>query len=423
MRRRTLLAGALAATPLVAACDSGGGASGSTSSGGGGRTTISYGIWDQAQLAGMQQIVKAFEAKNPDISVDVQLTPWSSYWTTLRTSMRGGTAPDVFWMNAVNIQLYAANGVLEPLDRYAARDRTPLGRHPEALVKLYAYDGKQYGVPKDFDTVGLWYNRALFDKAGVGYPDASWTWDDVRDAARELTDPHSRVYGIAAEMDRQKNFYPSIFGAGGYVLRDGRSGFGDERSVEGLRLWTDLVDRGWSPPQSAMADVKGRNLFLSEQVAMNYDLSAMASFMHATPAIKDHGGVAVLPKGRERATVIHGLANVVSAKSRKKQAAWKFVDFLARREAAEIQSRGGVTISSYTGTQDAWLTSMPEFDLKVFIDMLDYAVPYPSSRNTAVWEDLEYLLLGAPFSGKGGIESAARTLGRQMDRALDEEGK
>jgi multiple sugar transport system substrate-binding protein len=51
MRRRTLLAGALAATPLVAACDSGGGASGSTSSGGGGRTTISYGIWDPAQLA------------------------------------------------------------------------------------------------------------------------------------------------------------------------------------------------------------------------------------------------------------------------------------------------------------------------------------------------------------------------------------
>ncbi|WP_328634705.1 hypothetical protein [Streptomyces sp. NBC_00356] len=48
-------------------------------------------------------------------------------------------------------------------------------------------------------------------------------------------------------------------------------------------------------------------------------------------------------------------------------------------------------------------------------------VPYPSSRNTAVWEDLEYLLLGAPFSGKGGIEGAARTLAKQMDRALDEE--
>ncbi|MGW6139205.1 hypothetical protein [Streptomyces sp. NPDC055140] len=50
--------------------------------------------------------------------------------------MRGGTAPDVFWMNAVNIQLYAANSVLEPLGPYAARDRTPLDRHPETLVRL-----------------------------------------------------------------------------------------------------------------------------------------------------------------------------------------------------------------------------------------------------------------------------------------------
>ncbi|MBO1332166.1 sugar ABC transporter substrate-binding protein [Streptomyces sp. VRA16 Mangrove soil] len=421
MRRRTLLAGALAASPLAAACSNGGDASDTASSRG--RTTVSYGIWDVAQEPGMQQIIKAFERENPDISVEIQLTPWSSYWTTLRTSMRGGTAPDVFWMNAVNIQLYASNGVLEPLDAHIARDRTPVGKHPKALADIYAYDGRQYGLPKDFDTVGLWYNKRLFDKAGVPYPDADWTWDDLRNAARELTDRGNRVYGIAAEMDRQAKFYPTVFGAGGYVLRDGKSGFADPRSIEGLRLWTDLVDRGWSPPQSAMAEVRSRNLFLSEQVAMNYDLSAMASFMYGTPAIKDHGGVTVLPKGRERATVIHGLANVISAKSRNKQAAWKFVDFMARRPAAEIQAKGGVTISSYEGTQDAWMKSMPEFDLKHFIDMLDYAVPYPSSRNTAVWEDQEYLLLGAPFSGKGGIEQAARTLARQMDRALDEEGK
>ncbi|MYW63372.1 extracellular solute-binding protein [Streptomyces sp. SID8379] len=421
MRRRTLLAGALAATPLATACSKDGDASDTASSDG--RTTLSYGIWDVAQVPGMRQIITAFERENPGISVEIQLTPWASYWTTLRTSMRGGTAPDVFWMNAVNLQLYASNGVLEPLDPHIARDRTPVGRHPKALVDIYAYDGTQYGLPKDFDTVGLWYNKKLFDKAGVTYPDSSWTWDDLRDAARELTDPGNRVYGIAAEMDRQTKFYPSVFGAGGYVLRDGKSGFADPRSVEGLRLWTDLVDRGWSPPQSAMSEVRARNLFLSEQVAMNYDLSAMASFMYGTPAIKDHGGVAVLPKGRRRATVIHGLANAISAKSRHKQAAWKFVDFMARRPAAEIQAKGGVTIPSYEGTQDAWLKSMPEFDLRVFIDMLDYAFPYPSSRNTAVWEDQEYLLLGAPFSGKGGIEQTARTLAKQMDRALDEEGK
>lgn len=416
MRRRTLLYGAMAA-PLLAAC------SGRSDDGKGsrGRTTLSYGVWDVAQVPGLQKVIDAFEKQNPGISVRMELTPWSSYWTTLKTAMRGGTAPDVFWMNAVNLQLYASSGVLEPLSGHIESDRTPVDRHPGALVKIYAYQGTQYGIPKDFDTIGLWYNKALFDKAGIKYPDATWTWDDVRDAAAELTDPRARVHGMAAEMDRQGQLYPAIHGAGGYVLRDGRSGFGDERSIEGLRYWTDMIDRGWSPPQSAMVESKGRNRYWSEKTAMYYDLSAMAGQMYAVPALKDHGGVAVLPKGRERATIIHGLANVISAKSRKKEAAWKFVHFMAGREAAEIQASAGVTISSYEGTQGAWLKSMPEFDLKHFIEMQEYAVPYPSSKNTAVWENLQYPLLGAAFSGKGGIESAARTLGEQMDRALKEE--
>lgn len=416
MRRRTLLYGAMAA-PLLAAC------SGQSDEGkqGGGRTTLTYGLWDVAHVPGLQKVIDAFEKENPDISVRIELTPWSSYWTTLKTAMRGGTAPDVFWMNAVNLQLYASSGVLEPLSGHIKSDATPVDRHPESLVKIYAYQGTQYGIPKDFDTIGLWYNKALFDKAGIRYPDTTWTWDDVRDAAAELTDPRERVHGMAAEMDRQAQIYPAIYGAGGYVLKDGKSGFGDERSIEGLRYWTDMIDRGWSPPQSAMVESKARNRFWSEKAAMVYEISAFSAQYHAVPEIKDHGGVTVLPKGRERATVIHGLANVISAKSRKKEAAWKFVHFMAGRKAAEIQASAGVTISSYEGTQDAWFKSMPEFDLKSFVDMLEYAVPYPSSTNTAVWENLQYPLLGAAFSGKGGIESAARTLGEQMDRALKEE--
>ncbi|MFH8791293.1 ABC transporter substrate-binding protein [Streptomyces sp. NPDC017941] len=417
MRRRTLLCSGLAAAsaPVLAACSDDGG----TESGG--RTTLSYGMWDPAQVPGMEQIIAAFEKEHPDIRVRIELTPWANYWTTLKTSMRGGTAPDVFWMNAVNFQLYAAHDVLEPLSEHIERDRTPVDRHPEQLVRLYSYEGTQYGLPKDFDTIGLWYNKALFDKAGIKYPDTSWTWDDLRDAAAELTDPHERVHGYCSEMQRQIVLYPAIHAAGGHVLRDGKSGFGDERSIAGLRFLTDMIDRGWSPPQSAMVENIGRVRFWSEKAAMVNDLSAMAGQMYAVPALKDHGGVTVLPKGRERTTVIHGLANVISAKSSRKAAAWKLVHFMAGRRAAEIQAESGVTISSYAGTQDAWLKSMPEFDLQHFIDMEKYGAPYPSSKNTAVWENLQYPLLGAAFSGKGGIEDAARTLGEQMDRALKEE--
>lgn len=419
MRRRTLLAGALAAplTAGVSGCAAGTGGSGSS----GGRTTLSYGIWDPLQVAGMKKIIKAFEAEHPDISVRLQVTPYSSYWTTLKTAMRGGSAPDMFWMNAVNLKLYASEGVLQPLDEFIERDGVDMHVHPKELLAMYTYRGTHYAMPKDFDTVGLWYNKELFDAKGIDYPDASWTWDTVREAAAELTDPRRGVHGIAAEMKRQTTYYNTIAQAGGYVIRDGRSGFDDPRTIEGLRFWTDLIDRGHSPTQSAMTDTVGRQLYLSEKVAMHYELSAMASQMYASPAIRDHGGVAVLPKGHRRATVIHGLATAISGKSDKAEAAWEFVKFLGGRKAAEIQAREGVTISSYHGTQDAWVTSMPEFDLRVFIDMLDYAVPYPATKNTPVWENLQPQILGKPFAGKGDIEGAARTLAHQMNLALEQE--
>lgn len=324
-------------------------------------------------------------------------------------------------MNAVNFQLYAANGVLQPLDPFIERDGFDMGVHPPELLRMYTYQGTHYAMPKDFDTIGLWYNKELFDRAGVDYPDETWTWDTMRDAARELTDPGRGVHGFAAEMGRQYTYYNTIPQAGGYVLRDGRSGFDDPRSIEGLRFLTDMIDRGWSPTQSAMTETTGRQLYLSEKVAMNWDLSAMASQMYASPHIRDHGGVAVLPKGRHRATTIHGLAAAISGRTRHPEAAWRFVKFLGSKKAARIQAREGVTISSHAGTQDIWVTSMPEFDLRVFIDMLAYAVPYPASKHTAVWESLQYQLLGPAFTGKGGVEEAARTLARQMNLALEQE--
>ncbi|WP_419999179.1 ABC transporter substrate-binding protein [Streptomyces boninensis] len=421
MHRRTFLAGALAAAPAAlgaTACGNGA----DSAAGSGGRTQLSYGMWDPLQVPGMQKIIKAFEAENPGITVKIQVIPFVQYWTTLKTAMRGGSAPDVFWMNAPNLRLYASNDTLEPLGKYIRRDGFDMGVHPEELVGIYSHEGEHYGMPKDFDTIGLWYNKELFDKARVPYPDESWTWETVYDAARELTNPKQSVYGIAAEMQGQYCYYNSIPQAGGYVIRDGKSGFAEPETIEGLRFWTGLIDRGWSPTASAMTDTSGRQLYISEKVAMNYDLSAMASMMYAAPGIKDHGGVAVLPKGRKRATTIHGLANVISAKSPHTEAAWKLVKFMGSKKAAEIQAREGVTISSYTGTQDAWVKSMPEFDLKVFIDMLDYAVPYPHSTYTNAWENLQYQLLGSSWTGHGdGIAKASRTLARQMDLVLERE--
>lgn len=76
-----------------------------------GDVTLRYGIWDDNQKAALREIADKFEEENPGIKVEIEVTPWKDYWTTLETSATGGSAPDVFWMNAPHTALcYVCTG-------------------------------------------------------------------------------------------------------------------------------------------------------------------------------------------------------------------------------------------------------------------------------------------------------------------------
>ncbi|MCI1141088.1 extracellular solute-binding protein, partial [Stenotrophomonas maltophilia] len=93
--------------------------------------------------------------------------------------------------------------------------------------------------PKDFDTIGLWYNKKMFDEAKIPYPDNTWDWNKLREAAKKLTDPNKGVWGIAAAPYGQDNYYNTIFQSGGFVISDDKksSGFDKPETIEGLSFW------------------------------------------------------------------------------------------------------------------------------------------------------------------------------------------
>ncbi|MFD1938346.1 ABC transporter substrate-binding protein [Nonomuraea mangrovi] len=409
-RLSCLIAGASLAA--LAACG------GSDSSDSAGPVEITYGIWDVDQQPALEQVAAAFTKAHPGIKVKIQTTGWDDYWAKLKAAATGGVAPDVFWMNGSNIKLYASNGMLLPLT--GKRD---LSVYPKALVDLYTYEGTTYGLPKDFDTIGLWYNKKLFDAAGVKYPDASWTWADVQSAAKKLTKQDGSVYGIAAALNNQAGFYNTIAQAGGYVLSpDGtRSGYDQPAAIEGIRFWTDLIKNGLSPTQQQMTDTEPTVMFESGKVAMYYGGSWYAGRFHKNPSTKDTVDVAPLPAGRTKAVVTHGVANVVSARSAHKEAATAFADFLGGKEAAEIAGKAGSFIPAYTGTQQAWIDAAPQFKLKIFIDQLDVSFPWPGSKNTPAWMDEEAPVLTKAWTGEITPEAAATTLAATMNSALGAE--
>lgn len=383
-----------------------------------GPVTLTYGIWDKNQEPAMRQIADAFSETHPDVTIEIELTPFADYWTKLRTAVSGGTGPDVFWMNGPNIQAYASNGALEPL-----ADLDTSG-YPQGLVDLYTVDGTVYGAPKDFDTIGVWYNKDLFDAAGVEYPADDWTWDDYVEAAERLTDPDQGVWGSAAALNDQQNYYNTIAQAGAEVISpDGTTtGYGTPEALTGLEFWTDQIAAGLSPTQEQMTDTSPETLFTSGKVAMYWSGSWSAVAYDSNEAVAESVDVAPLPAGPEgNQSVIHGVGNVVNAGGEHKDVAAEFAAFASSEEAATIQAEAGAVIPAYTGTQQAWVDAMPQYHLDVFIDALETAVPYPASRNTSAWTSVQDEVLTQVWSGNLEPAEGNAQLGEQVQAALDAE--
>ena len=182
-------------TASLAAC--GGSGDKGASEGGkdkGGKLSVM--IWDNYQEPGLKEIIADF-TEETGIEAELQVVQWNEYWTLLEAGAQGGEMPDVFWMHSNESQRYMSNEILLDLtDKASDSELVDMSKYPEEIKELYTYDGKVYGIPKDIDTIALWYNKTMFDEAGVDYPDETWTWDTVVENAKKLTKEDGSQYGI-----------------------------------------------------------------------------------------------------------------------------------------------------------------------------------------------------------------------------------
>ena len=130
-------------------------------------TEINYWLWDNNQLPAYQDCAAAFEKQNPDIKIKITQTGWFDYWNGLNTAFVSGTAPDVITNHLARYPEFIQNNLLVDLAPLIARDKVATNIYLGDLVKVWGRNGKQYGLPKDWDTVGLIYNKAMLEKAGI----------------------------------------------------------------------------------------------------------------------------------------------------------------------------------------------------------------------------------------------------------------
>lgn len=435
MKFKKLMALALASTMVfsVAACGGSKDDGGSSDAGDSkkeekseGGDTLSISIWDTNQEPGINEILADF-TEETGIKTKLTVVKWDEYWTMLEAGAQGGSLPDVFWMHSNESQRYMSNDMLLDLtDKIADSDLIDPANYPEDIWGLYTYDEKYYAVPKDVDTIALWYNKAMFEEAGLDYPTADWTWDDLIEAAKKLTKEDGSQYGLAVRNDNnQAGYYNMIYDNGGYIINDDKtkSGWDDPKTIEAMEVLEGWIKDGVMPPIETMSENGEDVLFQSGKVAMVLQGSWMVAAYRDNEYTAENCDVVELPKNAatgRRASVYNGLGWAASANGKNTENAWKLIEYLGSEKAQKKQAELGVTMSAYKGTSDAWANSA-DFNLQAYLNMMEDMEIRPYSKSTVTWENEDNEILKSVYMGEKSMADACKEMADQMNEKLAEE--
>ncbi len=313
----------------------------------GAKTVLRVGTGDSGEgLTPHLKIIEMFEAENPDIQVQLEPVGSGDYYARILTQIAAGDPPDLLQIGDDAVPMFVDRSAFVALDDFIASENYPLDTsiYLPGVMEPGKWQGVQYLLPKDFSPMAIYYNKKLFDEAGVAYPAEGWTWDDLLATAQALTktDANDNVvqWGIQLPGPWTTGFEYWVAAAGGSLIsEDGTNfvGYMDSPEVQSaVQFYADLYNKHKvaPPPADMNAFGGGNSEFDNGTAAMRLFGRWPQSGMKANPAIDL--GVAPLPAGDQRAGVLFWGGFGISALSDNPEAAWRFLRYYTGAEGAEV---------------------------------------------------------------------------------------
>ncbi len=303
--------------------------------------TITFSGWgDETEQQIYRDSIDRFKKICPGVTVNYEPIP-ADFQTKLKAQMAGGTAPDVFYVDDQLMTAFAASGQLLALDDFMAEAGVSRSDFIPSLLTIFTLDGKTYGLPKDWGTLGLVYIPEVLQEAGVAEPTADWTWDDLRAAAKQVADKTS--YGGFCQNADWARFAPWAFSNGGaYASDDFSKPLLDTPEVKAMAQYVfDMYDEGSLVQASDVGASWCGEAIGKKLVGLTLEGGWMVNFMRQNYPDQNWKSVLV-PKGpKTRADVIFTNAIGVNASTKYPKAAAAFTIFVTGREnQAEIVKTG-----------------------------------------------------------------------------------
>lgn len=331
--------------------------------------------------------IKAFEQKNPDITVNMEIVPWASQQQRLVTALTTGGLPDVSMLGNNVVAQFQATGSLAPLDDYfKAYDKTN-SADVEGNVwpgdKGYYYlDNHWWASPVSVETRALFYRKDLFKAAGLDPDKPPQTWDDLRTDAKTLTTASKDgTKGIALSMSIDyftvQNFMSTWLGYGAKMLNsDGKCGFESPEFYKALDVYVGMFKDGSTSPDAATTSGDTfRRGFLDGKYAMILsDPSLYRDLQKENAPFLSNIGIAEVPAGPSvRAGFLGGWPLVLWNTSEHKDAAAKWIMFATHDGLKSLAVAGGFIPGNVALAHEAPWTAFP---YPLFVTQLQDAKPY-----------------------------------------------
>lgn len=275
----------------------------------------------------VEQIYKDFERDNPDIKLVIENFP-SDYVPKVMLSHIANVVPDVTVLDASSSALFIKNGVLEDLTPFLDKDPDfKKDQFFENTLAAGTHDNKLYSIPVDFTPMVMYYNKDIFDAAGVSYPKNGWSFQDFHDTCEALAKKGKKGFVISTWMP---GWVMWLWNMGGSVLDPtGTRATGVLDSPENataIQFLKDLVDKGYAPKLSEVA-ATGVDPFANGDVAMGVSGHwAITGYKSAKGINWEHLGIVSMPTQlKSPVTVYYESGLGIGHGCRQPEAAWKFI--------------------------------------------------------------------------------------------------
>ncbi|KZS47195.1 sugar ABC transporter substrate-binding protein [Paenibacillus glucanolyticus] len=326
---------------LLAACGGSGGTGSAKEPDGhsaGVAKTLRFATWDTGDALKIEQeIAKKFEESHPGTKVQVEAYA-DGFDQKLAAGFGAANPPDVMYM--WDFPTYHQS--LEPLDSYASKDEDlNIDDFYQGLFNYGKIDNQLYGIPAGFTTRVVYYNKKMFDDAGIAYPSDGWTWTEFQENAQKLTDKSKKQYGfgVRAENDTY-DLQGFVWSNGGsFISEDGTTIEGymnSKETAEAIQMLGDMLKNGSAVLTGGKGQQSGEDIFKAGKIAMwESGIWPLESFRDAGIDV----GTVEMPAfpGKPVKGVLAESALSIAKDSKNKDLAWEFIKFYVSDEAIKMR--------------------------------------------------------------------------------------